>query len=115
MKADPATPQQIVPGEPAPPSEGDERAEKEAVAISAGKLRRSEAKRRHIHIAALILFWFAVGAFLVSALVWLFQELTPESWHFLSDAQKSQLQTLLISSIGSSVAAEYGRRWFKDE
>ena len=94
--------------EPPPPS--DAKAATEALLISSGKLRRDESFRAHMHIGSLILFWFAIAGIVVTTCVWLFNVLTPTKWHFLDDAQKAQVQSLIIAALGSSLATDYGKR-----
>jgi len=94
--------------EPPPPS--DAKAATEALLISSGKLKRDESFRTHMHVGALILFWFAIVGMIVTTSVWLFNILTPIKWHFLDEAQKSQIQSLIIAALGSSLATDYGKR-----
>lgn len=89
---------------------GDPKAEYEAIAIARGELRRDEALRSHLHHCSVILLYFGVIVLLVCAGVWLYHLLTPIPWHFLTTDQRSQLQNLLISALGSSVVTDYGRR-----
>jgi len=93
-----------------PPPQPDSAAQAESLAIASGRLRRDESKQNHFHIGGLVLFWFAIFAFICTTAVLLFQYLTPEKWHFLDDAQRAQLQTLLVTALGSSVATNYGKR-----
>jgi hypothetical protein len=93
-----------------PPPQPDSTAQEESLAIASGRLRRDESKQNHFHIGGLVLFWFAIFAFICTTVVLLFQYLTPEKWHFLDDAQRAQLQTLLVTALGSSVATNYGKR-----
>lgn len=89
------------------------RAQKEAIDISAGRLQRDESVRTHLHYAGLIALWvfFAVGLGIL--LVWTYHLVTPESKHFLSLSQRYELQTLLLSALGSSVVTAVGRKWLK--
>jgi len=91
-----------------PPS--DASATTEALLISSGKLKRDESFRTHMHVGALILYWFAIFCMLATTSIWLFNILTPLKWHFLDDAQKSQVQSLIIAALGSSLATDYGKR-----
>ena len=101
------TPSRVVDDAP-PPT--DENARAEAAELSTGKLKRDETWRRHLHVGGLLFFWFAMSAIFTALLVWLFNLLTPDKWHFLSDPEKFQLQNLLITALGSSLLTDYGKR-----
>lgn len=100
-----------VKGEPIP--EPDASSHEEAAAIASQRLtahRRDERLRTHIHCAGLIAFWFGFVASVVGVSIWVFHLLTPVTWHFLDDRQQRELQTLVITAIGSSLITDYGRR-----
>jgi hypothetical protein len=42
----------------------------------------------HFHIGGLFLFWFAVSAVIAISGTWLFNLLTPDKYHFLSESRK---------------------------
>jgi len=67
----------------------------------------------HFHIGGLVLFWFAMSAVIAISGTWLFNLLTPDKYHFLSDPEKLQLQNLLITALGSSLLADYGKAYRK--
>jgi hypothetical protein len=54
-----------------------------------------------------------VGGFLAGAAVWIFHLLSPNKWHFLDPAQFSNLQNLLIASVGSTFLSDYSKRMLK--
>lgn len=95
-----------------PPPEPDAKAFKEAAAIASQKLqaRLDDTLRRHVHCASLIAFWFGFGVSMIGVGVWIFHLLTPLAWHFLAETQQRELQTLVITAIGSSLITDYGRR-----
>jgi hypothetical protein len=66
--------------------------------------------RTHFHVGGLVCFWFAVLAVIAITGTWLFNLLTPDKYHFLSDPEKLQLQNLLITALGSSLLTDYGKR-----
>lgn len=91
-----------------PPPNSDGLATKEAESYAQGTLeedaRHRDHKRREevkdlfksVFIYGIILF-FCISVAIASCWVW--HLLTPESWHFLTDAQVNKLQLILISGI----------------
>jgi hypothetical protein len=93
--------------EPAP----TEDAQKEALAISHGSLRRDESIRTHIHLAGLVLFWMFVFVMISLTLVWAWHLGAPERWRFLTSEQRQDLQMALLSAAGSSYITQVSKRW----
>jgi hypothetical protein len=88
----------------------DELALEEAATIERGDYKRDEQLRDHLHYCALALLWFGVIIFIVATSIWMWHMLTPESYHFLTKDQRSDLQSLLFAAVGSSLVTDYGRR-----
>lgn len=102
--------------EPAP--KVDENANTEAALISEQKLtkfKRSEQVQTHVHWAALAFFWIAFASLTGSALLLLFHMAAPSYWHFLTEAQKSELKTVLLAVLGSSVFTDRLKRTFASD
>jgi hypothetical protein len=99
-------PQIPIPDDPPQP---DSTAQAESLAIASGQLRRDESKQNHFHIGGLVLFWFAIILFLCTTVALVWQYITPDRMHFLTDAERNQLQTLLVTALGSSVVTNYGK------
>lgn len=88
----------------------DEMALFEAATIGRGDYTRDEQLRDHLHWCALALLWFGVVIFMLSASIWMFHLLMPESRHFLTKDQRTDLQGVLLAAVGSSLVTDYGRR-----
>jgi hypothetical protein len=87
------------------------KANKEATAIASGNLKRGEAVKTHIHWAGLTILWSAVTMGLILAVAWVFHLVTPDKWHFLSIEQRTDIQTVLLSALGSSFATTMAKKW----
>lgn len=79
------------------------------------RFRRSERVQKNIHYGALAVFWLVLAALVATAGVLFWHMITPEKSHFLSDAQRSELKTVLIAVIGSSAISEGVKRAFASE
>jgi hypothetical protein len=95
-------------GEPEP----TRRAETEAVQIADGTLKRDESVKTHIHLAGLLILWCVTIGGLILAFIWVWHLATPDKFHFLNVEQLKDIQTVLLSAIGSSFATQAGKRWF---
>ncbi|MFN7924130.1 MAG: hypothetical protein U0Q16_28775 [Bryobacteraceae bacterium] len=88
----------------------DEIANAEANAIAqqrlTNKFKRSERVQKHLHWGALIVFWGVLASLIAIALVLFWHMVTPATQHFLSEAQRSELKTILLAVIGSSAVSE---------
>lgn len=102
-------------GEPAPSPPSDNKANLEAAAFAAGKLKRSDTRDKHLHYCALVFLWCALLGFLAASGVWLFHLITPISWHFLSDPQRENLQNVLFTAVGSATAGNFGKKYLKGD
>jgi len=87
------------------------KAQKEAVGIADGTLIRDESVKNHIHLAGLVILWCVTAAGLILAFIWVWHLATPDKWHFLSVEQLKDIQTVLLSAVGSSFATQAGKRW----
>jgi hypothetical protein len=72
--------------------------------MSSRRRKEDNSWRRHLHRGDLVVFWFLKFCGLIIFAAWLFNLLTPKSWHFLDESQHSQLQNLMIIVFGSSIA-----------
>jgi len=83
----------------------------EAVRIADGTLRRVESVKAHIHWAGVTILWSVIIGVLLLAAIWLYHLATPDKIHFLTTAQVGNIQTILLSVVGSSFATQAGRSW----
>lgn len=99
-----------------PPDYGDNRASKEAESFANEDLekeanynahQRKEKFKTHLSTAALIIFWIIVTSFSMMAAIWVFNLVTPESWHFLTSWQMDKLQTVLFSATAIKIGQDY--------
>lgn len=67
----------------------------ETAQVEVAAFARLESKQRHLHYGAILLYWTFVISLLAVAGVWLFHLLTPVHWHFLPEAQRGELKTIL--------------------
>lgn len=88
------------------------KAEKEAIDIADGTLRRTEAVRTNIHYAGLFAFWTLVIVLTSLSLVWAWHLGAPEKWRFLNAEQLSDLQKVLLAAVSSSAATQLSKQWF---
>jgi hypothetical protein len=100
-------------GEAPPLPPADNKANAEAADFATGKLKRSDTRDKHLHYCALVFMWAALVGFLFASGVWLFHLITPNSWHFLDDSQRSSLQNVLFTAVGSAAAGNYGKKYLK--
>jgi hypothetical protein len=100
-----------------PPEAVDDTAQKEAIAIAESRLakyQRDESMRVQFHRAGLVLFWGAFVTFLLLSAVWLWHIIAPASWRFLTPTEVVNLQSILVTALGSTVIAQVGKRWIKN-
>jgi hypothetical protein len=88
-----------------------EKAQREAVLIADRTLVRDESVKTHIHIAGLVVLWSVTMGCLSLAAIWVWHLASPDKWHFLSVEQLKDVQTVLLSAVGSSFATQAGKRW----
>jgi len=102
---------QIIP-EAAPVVDDSAKAEAAAIAQQrlTGRFQRSERVQKHIHYGALTVFWLVLAGLLASAGALFLHMVLPVKYHFLAEAQRSELKTVLISVIGSSAVSEGVKR-----
>lgn len=115
------------PGEAATPvftpdasKQSDALAEEEAAKLGAGLDLEHDSRRqehvRHqtfrnqVNLATLILFWVIVCCVGAGVLVFTWHLVTPASCHWLSDAARDKLQTLLAAALLSSALTGYVNR-----
>lgn len=101
-------------GEPAPPQPSGE-ANAEAAAFASGKLRRSETRDRHLHYCALVFLWCALLGFLAASGVWLWHIITPDKLHFLTDVERTSLQNILFTAVGSAAVGRTGKKYLSGD
>jgi hypothetical protein len=83
----------------------------EAVRIEDGTLQRDESVKTHIHRAGLLILWSVTIGGLILAAIWVWHLATPDRLHFLTVSQPTNIQTVLLSAVGSSFATQAGKRW----
>jgi hypothetical protein len=106
--------------EPEPGLQPDSIAKKEALSIANcvdieqdGKEQehnRHQAFRNHVNRATIMLFWIISAGLLIGIAAFAWHMVTPEKWHYLSQAQLDKLQTVLGSAILSSAFTGYVNR-----
>jgi hypothetical protein len=102
----------IIPSETAPAPTA--LAQSEAVAFSTGQQqKRAEKIRWHTHYATVLVFWFGVAAALVLFVTWIYHLVTPGRFHYLSTDERFELQTIVLSVVGSSFVTAMAKRWTK--
>lgn len=108
---------------PGPGQTNDALARREAIAIETGSLEadakqkehgRHQKFRDHINIATLVVFWTVMSCLVVSIIIFTFHMISPDSWHFLSEAQIGTLKTLLGGAILSSAMSGYVNNRMKE-
>jgi hypothetical protein len=100
--------------------QSDALAEEEAAKLGAGldlehdgrrqEHARHQKFRNQVNLATLILFWVIVVCVGLGVLVFAWHLVTPASWHWLSDAARDKLQTLLAAALLSSALTGYVNR-----
>ncbi len=100
--------------------QADALAEEEAAKLGAGLDLEHDSRRqehvRHqkfrnqVNLATLILFWVIIVCVGLGVLVFAWHLVTPASWHWLSDAARDKLQTLLAAALLSSALTGYVNR-----
>lgn len=63
---------------------------------------RRESFKNHFHRALIILFWTFFLGLMTAGGLWAFHLLTPEKWHFLNDAQLSEIKSTFFTGVLSS-------------
>lgn len=94
------------------PKQASPEARSEAAGFAHG---RAESRQKHLHRAAIGVFWIFVGSFTLLFLIWVFHLAAPTSWRFLTDAQLNDLQTVLLSAVGSSFVTAAAKPWLKPD
>lgn len=100
--------------------QADALAEVEAAKLGAGQdlehdgrrqeHNRHQTFRNQVNLATLILFWVIVACVGLGVLVFAWHLVTPAAWHWLSDAARDKLQTLLAAALLSSALTGYVNR-----
>jgi hypothetical protein len=100
--------------------QADALAEEEAAKLGAGldlehdsrrqEHARHQTFRNQVNLATLILFWVIVICVGLGVLVFAWHLITPASLHWLSDAARDKLQTLLAAALLSSALTGYVNR-----
>lgn len=100
--------------------QADALAEEEAAKLGAGldlehdSRRQEHARhqkfRNQVNLATLILFWVIIACVAAGVVVFAWHLVTPASWHWLSDAARDKLQTLLAAALLSSALTGYVNR-----
>lgn len=95
-------------------------AEEEATKIGAGldlehdgqlqEHNRHQTFRNQVNLATLILFWVIIVCVGFGVLVFAWHLITPAPWHWLSEAARDKLQTLLAAALLSSALTGYVNR-----
>jgi hypothetical protein len=95
-------------------------AEEEAAKLGAGldlehdgrrqEHARHQTFRNQVNLATLILFWLIVACVGAGVLVFAWHLVMPVSWHWLNDAMRDKLQTLLAAALLSSALTGYVNR-----
>lgn len=98
----------------------DALAEEEAAKLGAGldlehdsrrqEHNRHQTFRNQVNLATLILFWVIIACVGLGVAVFAWHLVTPEAWHWLSDAARDKLQTLLAAALLSSALTGYVNR-----
>lgn len=90
-----------------------ELARKEAVGIASGKLERDEAIRWHLHYGGVVVYWAFILAGVALLAAWVYHLVAPTKYHLLDMQQRFELQTIILSAIGSSFVTAVARKWVK--
>lgn len=98
----------------------DTRANEEAVAFATerdiekeGKEHehdRHQAFRDHINYATIFIFWVIAACIIIGIVTFAFHMVTPESFHWLNQAQLDKLQTMLGAAVLSSALTGYVKK-----
>ncbi len=87
-----------------------EDAQKEAAGIAAGNLRRYEGMQQQFYWGGVLCFWVLLLCGMSLALVCMWHLVAPDHWRFLTAAQESELQRVLIAALGSSALTGYAKK-----
>lgn len=100
--------------------QADALAEEEAAKLGAGldlehdsrrqEHARHQTFRNQVNLATLILFWVIIACVGAGVIVFAWHLVTPAAWHWLSDAARDKLQTLLAAALLSSALTGYVNR-----
>lgn len=106
----------IVAETPPEPSGADDTANLEAAAIAQKRLndtRREDRMQSHLHNVSACIVWGFGSAVLIMGAAWLYHLIMPETWYFLSQEQRKDLSTSLVSAVSSSIVTDRARKILK--
>lgn len=76
---------------------------------------RDQTFKNHVNIVALVGLWGVVAAVVLCGLFYLYHMLSPQLWHFLTQAQLEQIRTFVVTAILSSSLTNYANRHINEE
>lgn len=73
---------------------------------------RKEKFKKHLGVAAILIFWGAVASLLMMAAFWVYHLISPSAWHFLNQIQLDKIQTILFSATLVKIVGEFSKKYF---